>query len=848
MNDQSNEFDYTFYTEFYSELAELTNEQAFFHWQTVGQFEGRYGNQDEFLQKHDLNAQELPLDFSVEQYLKCNPDVNVDNPYFATLHYLKYGRYENRNYTDDLSKIVYDGFIGRNILGWALCHNQGKQKVNLRIGNCMIGSISADFSRADVADHLHLLFNTVGYNHDIGALLQFLALTSNLLNLSLELNNYTEKSIALELPVENSITFSPMSVVLENRNDHFPYYANRIRLIANQTLEITLSGMDAVSLKGNFLITLYQLHDNQLTCIGFKYCSEDENVKISVSLLNCEDPVLFVVTDKKTNALIYTDCIPYPILFHSDYELIIELHGLYVGRQSPLKVIRKLERNWLEFKVKTLYPELATSSEKCFPTESETSVVFYSRNQYAITDIQFLPNWQHLGKSAYLLEAKSNSINLIDVSHCTNHTDDKNSRFNSFEEISSQYLLFYDLESSLRADYWAIIRLYSKKQYKAISGNNIVYDGISSPNYISHKPLTNGIKGNLLESHCVLFDKTIVEEYAKNVSSSKFIPENIISSLNESDLFHLRIPISSSKSPFLLLGGKEKNLAIKERISFQNKESLNCEKSDIGFSVIINFRDFVEVTKKSILALRIQNYSSDIEVILVNNSSHPSSRSEIEFYAISLFGTDAVKIIDYPHTFNHSLQSNLAVKSASYPLLLMLSNDAFLLSPNCLSRAADILKNESVATCGFRILRNTNGNHIVESIGLRLALGQLCSLGGQLLKRNIPLEIDSDKTLRVAGNTFAAVAVRKEVYEQLDGLNEVDFPTNYNDVDFCLRASRLQLLHVALGDCIVEHSGRGSREPDLDFPVNPLILKSLENVNELSDGYSTYNFGNTLIF
>ena len=58
----------------------------------------------------------------------------------------------------------------------------------------------------------------------------------------------------------------------------------------------------------------------------------------------------------------------------------------------------------------------------------------------------------------------------------------------------------------------------------------------------------------------------------------------------------------------------------------------------------------------------------------------------------------------------------------------------------------------------------------------------------------------------------------------------------------------MHLLNVALGDFMVENSGRGSREPDLDFPVNPAILKSLENVNELSDGYSTYNFGNTLIF
>ena len=42
------------------------------------------------------------------------------------------------------------------------------------------------------------------------------------------------------------------------------------------------------------------------------------------------------------------------------------------------------------------------------------------------------------------------------------------------------------------------------------------------------------------------------------------------------------------------------------------------------------------------------------------------------------------------------------------------------------------------------------------------------------------------------------MAVKKDVWLELDGLDEINFPVNYNDVDFCLRANELGLHNIYL--------------------------------------------------
>ena len=61
------------------------------------------------------------------------------------------------------------------------------------------------------------------------------------------------------------------------------------------------------------------------------------------------------------------------------------------------------------------------------------------------------------------------------------------------------------------------------------------------------------------------------------------------------------------------------------------------------------------------------------------------------------------------------------------------------------------------------------------------------------------------------GNGFACAAVARAVFRDLGGLNEIDFPIGYNDVEFCLRATADGWMHVNVGSARVTHAVGASR-------------------------------------
>jgi GT2 family glycosyltransferase len=257
-------------------------------------------------------------------------------------------------------------------------------------------------------------------------------------------------------------------------------------------------------------------------------------------------------------------------------------------------------------------------------------------------------------------------------------------------------------------------------------------------------------------------------------------------------------------------------------------------RSSSGVSVIINYRDGVEETLRCLDALRLQQFDGAIEIVLVNNASLPDSVRTIVSHAVALFGQDAVVPLDYSAAFNHSAQSNLGATAARQDLLVMLSNDALFITPDALAKARDIAELPWVATCGFRVIGRRNGKTQLQSMGLGLNPRGNLMQGGSPLVSHHPPPFALDRTIEVAGNTFAAVMVRRDLYLGLGGLDAAAFPIAYNDVDFCLRATASGRRHVVVGSAIVDHLAHGSREMDLDLPIDARIIDRLPPVAVLT--------------
>jgi GT2 family glycosyltransferase len=224
-------------------------------------------------------------------------------------------------------------------------------------------------------------------------------------------------------------------------------------------------------------------------------------------------------------------------------------------------------------------------------------------------------------------------------------------------------------------------------------------------------------------------------------------------------------------------------------------------------SVLLLFRDRPELTVAAVDSVLAQSSHGRIELILVDNDSKKESRDRISAFARNNADAARVRIVEltYPGAFNHSAQCNVGAAHASGDVLLILNNDARLAVPDALDRLARWALLPGVATVGARLVDATGA---VVGGGFRLR-----RLPGA--EFNSPVEEErgacSGFDRSSAGNTFACAAIAMEVWRRLGGLDALRFPIGYNDVDFCLRATRAGLRHVTLGGLTVEHRVGASR-------------------------------------
>ncbi|MFM0357948.1 hypothetical protein PQR12_31035 [Paraburkholderia nemoris] len=103
-------FDADFYRTYYESLNLGSDEEARAHYLSFGCREGKFANAAVLINGIENEPQPLPEDFRPSEYLVLNGDLrrHLKHDWEATLHYLKYGRWEGRPYRRWKDAVVYD--------------------------------------------------------------------------------------------------------------------------------------------------------------------------------------------------------------------------------------------------------------------------------------------------------------------------------------------------------------------------------------------------------------------------------------------------------------------------------------------------------------------------------------------------------------------------------------------------------------------------------------------------------------------------------------------------------------------------------------------------------------------
>jgi GT2 family glycosyltransferase len=201
-------------------------------------------------------------------------------------------------------------------------------------------------------------------------------------------------------------------------------------------------------------------------------------------------------------------------------------------------------------------------------------------------------------------------------------------------------------------------------------------------------------------------------------------------------------------------------------------------------SIIVPTRDRVDLLRPCLNSVleSLAVYPGPCEVLVIDNDSTEAATLG---YIDGLQAEAQVRLIRFRGPFNWSAINNWAAREARGEVLIFLNNDVLALTKDwCVELAANALRGE-VGAVGARLLYPDGTlQHAgvvvgVEGLAGHEGVGETPGSGGYFGRSHL---------LRsAAAVTGACLATRREVFEQVQGFDDLNLRIAFNDVDYCMK-------------------------------------------------------------
>ena len=199
-------------------------------------------------------------------------------------------------------------------------------------------------------------------------------------------------------------------------------------------------------------------------------------------------------------------------------------------------------------------------------------------------------------------------------------------------------------------------------------------------------------------------------------------------------------------------------------------------------SLIVPTRDRLDVLRPCLEGLRKARWD-DLEILIVNNGS--AKRETRAFLEAATVADRRVRVLSCPGPFNYSALNNAAVRASTGQVLGLINNDIEVTDRDWLAHMVELAMMPQHGAVGARLLYPDgtlqHGGVVLSPIGPAL----------HRLPRTAPGNLGPRDVLRVPQEvgavTAACLVLRREVFAEVDGLDEEAFAIAFNDIDLCLK-------------------------------------------------------------
>lgn len=236
-------------------------------------------------------------------------------------------------------------------------------------------------------------------------------------------------------------------------------------------------------------------------------------------------------------------------------------------------------------------------------------------------------------------------------------------------------------------------------------------------------------------------------------------------------------------------------------------------------SLLIPTRNQLSFLKKCVESILNKTTYSEFEIIIINNKSE---EADILCWFSEISRLPNVRVVSYNSAFNYSAINNFGVKHAKGSIIGLINNDVEVISPDWLTEMVSHACRSEIGCVGAKLYY---GNGQIQHAGIILSEHNVAMHGHRCF------DGDADGyqgRLKLVQNysavTGACLVVRKEIYEQVGGLNEKHLAVAYNDVDFCLKVGKAGYRNLWTPYAELYHHESISRGSD-DTPAKRKRLK-----------------------
>ena len=200
--------------------------------------------------------------------------------------------------------------------------------------------------------------------------------------------------------------------------------------------------------------------------------------------------------------------------------------------------------------------------------------------------------------------------------------------------------------------------------------------------------------------------------------------------------------------------------------------------------LIIPTRDKVEILRTAVESILLKTNYKNFSITIVDNQSCEAKTQQF-FKSIQKKHPTRVKVIKYNKKFNYSAINNYAVRKTDAEIIGLVNNDVEAIDPEWLTEMVSHTIRPDVGCVGAKLFYS---NDTIQHGGVLIGIGEVAGHAHKYFPKSSSGYVDRlIHTQQMSAVTAACLLVRRELYEQVGGLNEKDLTIAFNDVDLCLR-------------------------------------------------------------